>query len=407
MAPANVKCLAASRRTSVDELLFVMARSLARAPEACNGVKMEVPRYDYAAQFGDDIGTLLTDIGRMLIDGRYILTDEVREFENAFGAYLGASYVYGVGSGTDALILALMALGIRAGDEVIIQANTFYATAAAVRLVGAVPVLVDACLDSYLIDDEQVGAAVTSRTRAVIPVHLYGKPTPLERLRRIAVAHGFEIVEDAAQAHGARIQGRAAGTLGTIGCFSFHPSKSLAAAGDGGAVATNSESLAHDVRRRRELGQEGQGNHVLLGINSKLDAIQARILNWKMPRLESWNSSRRRIAAAYRERLCGLPLTFQATSPDEEHAYHLFPIQTAARDSLMTFLRQAGVDVVVRYPYPIHLQPAFAHYGWRRGQFPIAESLASELLCLPIHPTMSIDEIDYVCDQIRLFFGRA
>jgi dTDP-4-amino-4,6-dideoxygalactose transaminase len=382
-----------------------MARSLARVTEAGNGVSMQVARYDYAAQFGDDIGALLTDIGRMLVGGRYVLTDEVREFEHAFGAYLGASYVSGVGSGTDALILALLALGIRAGDEVITQANTFYATAAAIRLVGAVPVLVDARVDSYLIDDEQACAAVTSRTRAVIPVHLYGKPTPLEALQRIAAARGFEIVEDAAQAHGARIHGRAAGTLGTIGCFSFHPSKNLAAAGDGGAVVTNSEPLAGDVRRRRELGQEGQGNHVLLGINSKLDAVQARILNWKMPRLEGWNSSRRRIAAAYRERLCGLPLTFQATSPDEEHAYHLFQIRTPVRNSLMTFLRHAGIDVVVRYPCPIHLQPAFADCGWRLGQFPVAEALASELLCLPIHPTMSIDEIDHVCDQIRRFFG--
>jgi dTDP-4-amino-4,6-dideoxygalactose transaminase len=384
-----------------------MARSLTRGAEARNGVSMEVARYDYAAQFGDEIGALLSDIGRMLVGGRYVLTDEVREFEDAFAAYLGASYVYGVGSGTDALILALMALGVRAGDEVITQANTFYATAAAVRLVGAVPVLVDARVDSYLIDDEQICAAVTSRTRAVIPVHLYGKPTPLEALRRFAAARGFEIVEDAAQAHGARIHGRAVGTLGTVGCFSFHPSKNLAAAGDGGAVVTNSKPIAGDVRRRRELGQEGQGNHVLLGINSKLDAMQARILNWKMPRLESWNDSRRRIADAYRQRLCGLPLTFQATSPDEEHAYHLFQIRTPERDSLMTFLRHAGIDVVVRYPCPIHLQPAFADCGWRQGQFPVAEALASELLCLPMHPTMSMDEIDYVCDRIRRFFGRS
>jgi dTDP-4-amino-4,6-dideoxygalactose transaminase len=349
---------------------------------------MHVWRYDYPAQFGEDINRLLMDIQEMLVAGRYVLTGEVSDFELAFGTYLGARHVCGVGAGTDALILALI-----------------NATVAAIRMVGAVPVLVDAREDSFLIDEDHVRAALTSRTRVVIPVHLYGKPTPIDTLQAMADAHRFDIVEDAAQAHGARTGGRSAGTIATIGCFSFHPSKNLAAAGDGGAVVTNSAAIAQDIRRRRELGQEGQGNHLLLGLNSKLDAIQARILSWKLPHLENWNARRRWVANCYRERLTGLPLSFQQASPDEEHVYHLFQIRTGSRDRLLKFLRDAGIDVVVRYPCPIHLQPAFADCGWLAGQFPVAERLGTELLCLPIRPTLSIDEIDYVCDHVRRFFG--
>ncbi len=368
---------------------------------------MKVRRYDYPFQFGDDFNRLLKDLGDMLRQGRYILTDEVREFEEAFGAYLGGVQVSGVGTGTEALILALMALGAGRGDEVITHANTFYATVAAIRLVGAVPVLVDANEDSFLINESQVIDALTPRTRAVVPVHLYGKPTPMASLTALAAARGFDILEDAAQAHGARIDGWSVGTVGRIGCFSFHPSKNLAAAGDGGAVVTRDSAIAADVRRRRDLGQEWQGNHVVLGLNSKLDAIQARILSGKLPHLKDWNADRRRLARWYRERLTGLPLTFQKANPNEEHAYHLFQVRTERRDHLLRFLQDAGIDAVVRYPCPIHLQPAFRDCGWRVGQFPIAECLAKELLCLPIRPNLSVDELDYVCDHVHRFFGRS
>src|SRR5262245_35010436 len=365
---------------------------------------MKVTRYDYASQFGD-IDHLVKDLYVMLTEGRYILTDDVRHFEEAFGTYLGGVHVSGVGTGTDALVLALMALGVGRGDEVITHANTFYATVAAIRLVGAVPVLVDANESTFLIDESQVMDALTPRTRVVLPVHLYGKPTPLASLTAAARSRGFDILEDAAQAHGARIGGWSAGTVGRIGCFSFHPSKNLAAAGDGGAVVTRDAALAADVRRRRDLGQEGQGNHVVLGLNSKLDAIQARILSGKLPHLSEWNASRQWLARWYRERLSDLPLTFQEVGPDEEHAYHLFQIRTERRDDLLQALRVAGIDAVIRYPYPIHHQPAFQDCGWRVGQFPIAECLAKQLLCLPIRPNLSVDELDYVCDHVRRFFG--
>jgi dTDP-4-amino-4,6-dideoxygalactose transaminase len=365
---------------------------------------MQIERYDYAADIGPDSEALFADIRDMVLEGRYILSREVREFEEAYAAYLGARHVRGVNTGLDALIIALLALGVGPGDEVITQANTFYATVAAIRLVGARPVLVDADPASFLMDAKAVEAAITPRTCVLLPVHLYGKPTPMAPLLEIAARRGLAVVEDTAQAHGARIDGRRAGTFGNIGCFSFHPSKNLAAAGDGGGLVTNDAALDEAIRRRRELGQCGQNNHVVVALNSKLDAIQARILSWKLEHLDAWNACRRAVAERYRSLLADLPVGFQSTSPGEEHVYHLFQVRTALRDGLLEHLRRHGIDAVVRYPTPIHLQEAFADCGFRKGQFPVAESLARELLCLPVRPSMSGQEIEYVAETMRSYF---
>jgi dTDP-4-amino-4,6-dideoxygalactose transaminase len=365
-----------------------------------------VSRYNYAAQFGPALPAVMADVEQMLVDGRYILTAEVSAFEQAWGAYLGVKHVRGVNTGTDALILALLALGVGPGDEVVTQANTFYATVAAIRLVGATPVLVDADEETFLIDAARLEEVITPRTRVLMPVHLFGKPTPMGPILALAAKHGLAVVEDAAQAHGAKIAGKCVGAIGTVGCFSFHPSKNLAAAGDGGAVVTNDDRLAEALQQRRELGQCGQNHHVVLGLNSKLDAIQARILHYKLASLEAWNAQRRRLAEAYRERLADLPVSFQQVHAGEEHVFHLFQVRTDRRDDLLCALQAAGVDAIVRYPTPIHLQPAFADQGWRRGQFPIAERLADELLCLPMRPDLGSDAIDYVADRVRAFFHR-
>lgn len=365
---------------------------------------MRVNRYDYVSQFGDT-DDLISDIKSMLLRGDYILTREVERFEQEFAAWLGARFVVGVNSGTDALVLALRTLGVGPGDEVITHANTFYATVAAIVLTGATPVLVDADEHSYLIDTEQAAAAVTPRTRAIIPVHLYGKPTPMRRLIELGERSSFPILEDAAQAHGARIDGRAAGTIGAIGCFSFHPSKNLAAAGDAGALVTEDERYDRSLRVQRNLGQAAQNEHVALGINSKLDAIQARILRHKLGRLAGWVKERNDVAALYRDRLHGLPVTWQRVDDDEVHAYHLFQIRTEKRDALLSHLTSIGIDAVTRYPTPIHLQAPFGGYGWRRGQFPVAEQLASQLLCLPIRPSMPEAEVEYVVEGVRTFFA--
>jgi len=365
---------------------------------------MKVGRYNYAHQLGDDIDPLMADLRAMLVGGRYELTAEVKQFEQQLAQFLGARFVRGVNTGTDALVIALRALGIGRGDEVITQANTFHATVGAIDLVGATPVLVDVDPQTFLIDRAQLRDAIGPRTRVLVPVHLYGKPTPMAEIVALAEERGLFVVEDAAQAIGARIEGQCVSTFGHFGCFSFHPSKNLAACGDGGAVVARNADLDEALRRQRELGQCGQNNHVVVGLNTKLDAIQARILSSKLPHVAGWNERRRKAAARYREKLAGLPLTFQAATDDETHVYHLFQIRTDQRDALVAYLREREIDVVVRYPTPIHLQPAFAKYGWREGQYPVAEALAKELCCLPIRPDISEAEIEYVAGCVRCFF---
>ncbi len=365
---------------------------------------MKVPRYNFHAQFAQGLPELTRDFERMLLEGRSVLTAEVRAFEDAFAKFLQVQYVRGVGSGTDALIISLLALGARRGDEVVTQANTFHATVAAIRLAGATPVLVDADDETFGLDARRLDSAVTARTKVLMPVHLYGKPAPMAAVIAFAQRHGLAVLEDAAQAHGARYRGRYVGTIGTIGCFSFHPSKNLAAAGDGGAVVTSDPIIEEAVRIRRELGQVQQNNHIAIGLNSKLDAIQARVLSTKLPFLSDWNGRRRQVASWYRDRLAELPLRFQRVDPDEEHVFHLFQVRTDRRDELLRYLREREIDVVVRYPVPVHLQPAFHDAGWREGQFPVSERVAGELLCLPIRADMSVHEVDYVAECARAFF---
>lgn len=363
-------------------------------------------RYNYPAQFGDRIDDLLATLRSTLLSGQYILSPAVTEFETRFAAYVGSRFARGVNSGTDALAIALLALGVGPGDEVITQANTFHATVAAIQWVGATPVLVDADEETYLMQLATVPQRATPQTRAVIPVHLFGKPTPMLDLLRWTAARQILVVEDAAQAHGAMIDGRRVGSFGQAGCFSFHPSKNLAAAGDAGAIVSDDADLVERLDRFRALGQAGQNEHVVVGMNSKLDAMQASVLSCKLALLDQWNAARSSIAATYRARLADLPVSFQQTDPGETHVFHLFQLRTPRRDELLQFLQSRGVDAVVRYPTPIHLQPAFARWGWRQGQFPVAERLAAELLCLPIRPDMEEAEVSLTCDTVRDFFSR-
>lgn len=365
---------------------------------------MKVKRYNYPAQFGDQLDSLASKIAKMLSNGQYVLSQQVLDFESRFAQYLGIKHALGVNSGTDALLLSMMALDIGPGDEVITQANTFHATVAAICLCGAKPVLVDVTEDAFQMDPGQLADAVTPRTRAIIPVHLYGYPAPLRQVQSVAQSHSLDIIEDAAQAHGALLDQRRVGTHGRVGCFSFHPSKNLAAAGDGGAIATNDDELAKRITQLRSLGQASQNNHVRVGLNSKLDAIQAAVLQTKLPYLDKWNEQRRHVARLYHERLAELPIGLQQGENLNDSVYHLFQLRTAKRDALLDHLRQHDVDAVTRYPVPIHLQPAFAGHGWKPGQFPIAEQLASQLLCLPIRPDMPVAEVDFVAEKVRVFF---
>ena len=365
---------------------------------------MRVTRYNYAHQFHGDLQHLTQELTCMLATGNYVLGPRVEAFERHFAEYLGVDHVIGVNSGTDALLLALMGMGIGPGDEVITQANTFHATVAAVCLVGAKPVLVDVDPATFLMDVAKVETRISAQTKVILPVHLYGKPTPMDDLLQLASHYNLGLLEDAAQSHGAKRSGKRTGSFGIAGCFSFHPSKNLAAAGDAGAISTSDPELATALRLRRELGQQTQNHHVVVGLNSKLDAIQARILDFKLPLLDAWNAGRARIADGYRERLADTPLNFQAVDLAETHVYHLFQVRTPQRDALIEWLNAREIDVSIRYPTPIHLQPAFRELGYGLGAFPVAEALARELLCLPIRPDMCEDELDYVSDCIHAFF---
>ncbi len=336
----------------------------------------------------------------------FILGAEADRFEQAFARWIGVDFAIGVASGLDALRLSLIALGIKMDDEVILPANTFIATALAVSAIGARPILVDCEPHSHNLDPTKVAAAVTARTRAILPVHLSGHPANMAAIMLVADHYNLAVVEDACQAHGAAIQGRQCGAWGNAGCFSFYPGKNLGAFGDGGIVTTNDSALAQKVRRLRHYGQQTKYDHIELGCNSRLDTLQAAVLNVKLPRLEGWNTARRKHADQYRQRLQGVgDVRLPALCPDDtSHVYHLFVIETEHRDALQRHLGADGVQTGIHYPVPIHLQPAYVDLGYRRGAFPVAEMLASRILSLPMFPELRSEEIEYVVSSIRRFF---
>jgi dTDP-4-amino-4,6-dideoxygalactose transaminase len=365
---------------------------------------LAVRRANYRYEFEQILPTVLSEIESALLSGSYILSEEVRRFERAFANYIDTEHAIGVNSGTDALRLALEALDIGDGDEVITVANTFHATALAIAKTGATPVLVDARPDDFLMDVRMIEEVIGPRTKAILPVHLFGLAVDLAPIVELCRHYGLRLVEDCAQATGASINGRQVGSWGDAGCFSFHPSKNLAAAGDAGLVTTNSQEIASRLRSLRYFGQRERKIHSELGHNSKLDAVQAIVLYQKLPFLDHWNELRRKQAQLYMSQLSDLPVTFQASGRGNRHSYHLFQLQTRERDALYSHLVARGVDAVVRYPCPIHLQKPFQSLGYTAGAFPVAESLAKETLCLPLRPDMAMDERSITVDAVREFF---
>lgn len=363
---------------------------------------MNVPFFDIGPSHAA-IAAELESVWRQVLGGRqFILGERVAAFEADFAAYCGAGHGIGVGNGLDALTLILEGLGIAAGDEVIVPAHTFIATWLAVTRSGATPVPVDCLAGTGSIDPALVPAAITSRTRALIAVHLYGMPAEMAPLQALAAKHGFHLIEDAAQAHGASYRGAKTGSFGIAAGFSFYPTKNLGALGDGGAVVTNDAALAQRIRRLRNYGSERKYEHQIIGCNSRLDELQAAILSVKLRRLDAWTADRRRIAARYRQMLSDLPgLHLTAVTDGAEPVWHLFPVRYAARDALAEALAAAGVQTMVHYPVPPHLQPAYAALGLRAGRFPVAEAIARSTLSLPIWPGLAEAQIDHVCDIIR------
>ncbi|QDO96035.1 DegT/DnrJ/EryC1/StrS family aminotransferase [Ferrovibrio terrae] len=363
---------------------------------------MNVPFFDIGLTHAAIAGEL-DAAWRATLDGRqFILGERVAAFESEFAAYCAAGHGIGVANGLDALTLILEGLSIGAGDEVLVPAHTFIATWLGVTRTGARPVAIDCLASTGNVDPALVRAAITDRTKALIAVHLYGVPADMAPLQALAAQHNFHLIEDAAQAHGASYRGHKVGSLGTAAGFSFYPTKNLGALGDGGAVVTHDAALAKRIRLLRNYGSEKKYEHQIAGCNSRLDELQAAILSVKLRRLDDLNADRCRIAARYMRALSGLPgLDLPAVTEGSEPVWHLFPVRHAARDRLAEALTAAGVQTMVHYPVPPHLQPAYAALGYGAGQFPVAERIARTTLSLPVWPGLADAQIDHVCGVIR------
>jgi dTDP-4-amino-4,6-dideoxygalactose transaminase len=367
---------------------------------------MHVPFVDLKAQYASLKNELDEAILGAVGDTAFIAGGRVSKFEHEFAAYLGTEHCVAVANGTDAIEIALRSLGIGEGDEVILPANTFFATAEAVTNVGATPVFVDNRAETYDIDPAKIQERITERTKALIAVHLYGLPADMGELIAIAKKHDLKLLEDCAQAHGATYKGEKVGTFGDASTFSFYPSKNLGAFGDAGAVATNSKETAATARAISNHGQLQKNRHDLVGRNSRMDGIQGAVLSVKLPHLDDWLDARRRHAARYDELLHGKVPT--PTSPEgREHTYHLYVIRVPDRDAIAAKLKDAGVETGVHYPIAIPFTPAYEHLGYRPDGLPVAHSQMSELLSLPMFAELAAAQIDYVCEMLTLALPRA
>lgn len=362
---------------------------------------MEIPFVDLRSQYRHIQNEVDQAVLAVMQRGDFILGGAVTDFEKAFAEYCGVKYCVGVDSGYSALELIVRAYDIGPGDEVITAANTFIATTLAISNAGATPVLVDCDSETYNIDATKIEAAITPRTKAIMPVHLYGQTADMDAIVAVARKHGLYVFEDAAQASGARYKGRRAGSLGDAAGFSFYPGKNLGAYGDGGAVTTNDPEIAEKIRLLRNIGQKVKYFHEVKGFNNRLDTMQAAVLGVKLPHLDDWNASRRRAASTYSDLLAGLPIITPITADYAEHIFHLYVVRVTDRDVLMEDLKKAGIATGLHYPIPIHLQPAYAELGYKRGDFPVTEAYAETIVSLPIFPELDDEKVTYVVNAIR------
>ena len=363
---------------------------------------MNVPYLDLKAQYAAIKDEIHAAIGEVMEKTAFAGGPFTAAFEQDFARFCGCKHALGVGNGTDALWLSLLALGIGPGDEVITVPNTFIATAAAVSYCGAKPVFVDVEEKTYNMNPALLEAAITPRTRAIIPVHLFGQPADMDPILAIAAAHGLHVVEDACQAHGAEYKGRKAGSMGIAGCFSFYPGKNLGAYGEGGAVVTNDDAVASKIRMFRDQGQSKKYFHDVIGWNARLDGIQGAVLKVKLKYLGAWNEFRREHAREYDRLLAPLAgVIVPRQAAYVKHVYHIYAIRVKQRDRLMSALAEKGVSCGIHYPVPIHLQDAYRFLGLARGSFPVAEQCAGEFLSLPMFPELTGEQIAYVADALK------
>src|SRR5438270_1544661 len=362
---------------------------------------IRVPYLDLKAQYQSIKPEIDTAIARVLESCQFVLGPEVAGFEQDFAAYCGTAECIALNSGTSALHLALLAAGVGPGDEVITVPFTFVASIAAIIYAGARPILVDIDPRSFTMDPTAIEAAITPRTKAILPIHLYGQAADMDPIMEIARRHGLVVIEDAAQAHGAKYKGRPVGSIGDLACFSFYPGKNLGAYGEGGALTTNSPEYARTVRMLRDWGQDRKYHHALHGFNYRMEAFQGAILRVKLRHLERWTEARRAVVSLYNQHLAGSSVERPTEMPWGRHVYHVYTLRTEDRDGMQTSLLAEGIETGIHYPVPAHLQPAYANLGYGRGDFPHAEAAARQVLSLPLYPELSSQALAEVAAAVK------
>lgn len=366
---------------------------------------VKVPYLDLKAQYQSIKAEIDAAIHGVLESCQFVLGSEVAAFEQDFAAYCGTTECIALNSGTSALHLALLAAGIRPGDEVITTPFTFVASVAAILYAGARPVLVDIDPRSFTIDPTRIEAAITPRTKAILPVHLYGQPADMDSIIDVAQRHGLVVIEDAAQAHGAKYNGRPVGSIADLACFSFYPGKNLGAYGEGGAVTTSNPDYAHTIRMLRDWGQDRKYHHLLRGYNYRMEGFQGAVLRVKLRHLEHWTEARRAIVRQYNDLLADCDLETLAEMPWARHVYHVYTVRSHERDRLQTTLAEEGIQTGIHYPVPVHLQPAYADLGYGPGAFPQAEAAAKQVLSLPLYPELSPQAVVQVAEAVKEAVG--
>ncbi len=366
---------------------------------------MDIKYLDLQAQYKTIQPEVDAAIQQVISSCAFTLGPAVANFEAEFAAYCDCSHCVAVNNGTNALLLALRALDVGPGDEVVTAANTFIATVAAIIHAGAKPVLVDVDPESRNLDPILLKMAISPKTKVIIPVHLYGRTADMDPILTIAKTHGVVVLEDCAQAHGAQYRGRVAGSMGKMGAFSFYPGKNLGAYGEGGAIVTSDEKAAKALRKLRDHGSDRKYYHDMIGYNARMEGIQGAVLGVKLKHLNSWNKERNRVAVSYNRLLKGTPVKTPALHDDYFQVFHLYVIETEQRDKLQAYLKEQGIVTLIHYPVPNHLQKALDYLGYRRGDFPVTEKLADEILSLPIYPEMTEEQIEFVASQVKGFFG--
>ena len=364
---------------------------------------MQVPFLDLKSQYESIQAEIIAAMQQVFDSCSFIGGEPLATFERDFAQFCGARYALGLANGTDALHLLLRAMGVGPGDEVITAANSFIASASCIVMAGASPVFVDADATTYTIDPAAIEAAITPRTKAIIPVHLYGQPADMRPIMELAARHDLQVIEDAAQAHGAEYEDQRVGSIGHAASFSFYPGKNLGAYGDGGAITTDDATLVERLKALRDHGRTSKYEHAIVGYNSRLDSLQASVLSVKLNYLDGWNRQRQQVAAWYAEALATSDFVLPSVRPGSTHIYHLYVVRAERREALQKHLAEAGIASGIHYPLPRHLQPAFQELGYKPGDMPNTDAAAGQLLSLPIFPEMTQAQVAYVAEAVRTF----